>query len=154
MKINKKTNNKNKMKKLTIYLGLLLIIASACKKYEEGPAISLRTKEKRLCQTWNLEEETINGVSFEGNSPKFQWEFHKGGSLTLYRSVQNNGSWETEEVLSQWKWADNQEAIAIEAFNDDNYWVFYEIRQLKYKELILESTSEQGALYRYVFSPE
>ena len=49
------------MKKATIYLSLLLILATACKKYDEGPLISLRSKEKRLCQKWDIYEFTKDG---------------------------------------------------------------------------------------------
>jgi hypothetical protein len=140
------------MKKLTIYLSLLLIIASACKKYEEGPAISLRSKEKRLCQTWNLEEKTKNGEAIDISDPKYKWEFHKDGNFTLYSMEQNNGTWETDESL--WKWADNQETIAIEAINAHNYWIFYKIKKLKYKELILELTLEDGEVFEYTLKPE
>ena len=142
-----------KMKKLTIYLSLLLIIASACKKYEEGPLISLRSKEKRLCQTWNLEEVTKDGEAIVNSDLSYKWKFHEDGNFTLYRSEQNSGSWETEEVPSKWKWTDDKEAVEVEGFNAPNYWTHYDIKKLKYDELILELTIEEN-VYRYVLKPE
>ncbi|HBS86743.1 MAG: hypothetical protein A2W91_11995 [Bacteroidetes bacterium GWF2_38_335] len=43
------------MKTSLLIIGIILII-SACQKYEEGPKISLRSPEKRLCQSWILEK--------------------------------------------------------------------------------------------------
>jgi len=142
------------MKKAIIYLSLLLMMATACKKYEEGPLISLRTKEKRLCQTWNLEEVSKNGVAVDDHDIKYKWKFHKDGDFTLYQSEQNyDGVWETVEHPSRWNWVDNQEQIEIEAFNQSYYWIHYDIIKLKYDELILELTLEEN-LYRYVLRTE
>jgi hypothetical protein len=54
-----------KTKYSIIFLSLISIIVffSAC-KYEEGPFISLRSKEKRLIGLWELNELKINDVSY------------------------------------------------------------------------------------------
>jgi len=48
------------MKKTIFALAILLFLA-AC-KYEDGPLISLRSKEKRLTGTWKIENLTIDGI--------------------------------------------------------------------------------------------
>ena len=113
------------MKKLTIYLSLLLIIASACKKYEEGPLISLRSKEKRLCQTWELHEFTKDGELGGVSHLKYKWQFHKDGNYTLFRSTYYNDNWDTEELASKWKWAEDKDKLEIEAYNVLDFWASY-----------------------------
>jgi len=142
------------MKKATIYLSLLLILATACKKYEEGPTISLRSKEKRLCQTWELHEFTKDGEPAGVSHLKYKWQFHKDGVFILFRSNNDSGSWETEELSSKWKWDADKDKLEVEAINAPNFWTSYEIKKLKYKELVLERTDYEGKLLRYVFWPE
>ena len=38
------------MKKTVLFIMVAFIGMAACKKYEEGPFISLRSPEKRLCK--------------------------------------------------------------------------------------------------------
>ncbi|OYT17583.1 MAG: hypothetical protein B7C24_01970 [Bacteroidetes bacterium 4572_77] len=144
------------MKKAAIYFSLLLIIASACSKYEEGPAISLRSKEKRLCQKWDLETITKNGVDISYPGIRYQWEFHKNGDFTSYflHDQWGDGHWVSNgQNNSQWKWANDKEDIEILDFYEDELWFDYQIKQLKYKEMIFERNDDND-LYRYVFKIE
>jgi hypothetical protein len=54
------------MKKITMLAVAALMMGgialTSCKKYEEGPAISLLTKKMRLAGTWELESYWENGV--------------------------------------------------------------------------------------------
>lgn len=52
-----------------IGINLLITIAFipfilSCKKYEEGPALSLNSKKERVCNTWRVEK------AYEGNEEK------------------------------------------------------------------------------------
>ncbi|MCX7861815.1 MAG: hypothetical protein N2449_02335 [Bacteroidales bacterium] len=49
------------MRKLFVYCMLLSLLLS-CKKYEEGPFISFRSKEERLANTWKVAKYFENGV--------------------------------------------------------------------------------------------
>jgi hypothetical protein len=64
------------MKKVTVgklVIGFaLLVIGFGCKKYDEGPGLSLRTKKARATAEWIVKTLTSNGVdvlneNFEGN---------------------------------------------------------------------------------------
>ena len=54
------------MKKL-VYLAFVLMIGAititSCRKYEEGPNISLRSKEARIANNWRIESAQLNGVN-------------------------------------------------------------------------------------------
>lgn len=132
-----------------IVLGVLL---GACKKYDEGPAISLRSKEKRLCQTWKLTYWTDHGEEVDIGDSFYTWEFSKNGDLTV--KIVNNccpdeaGDGNTTE----WRWSDDKESIEALSFNDSEIWFTYQIKKLKYKELILEYTSSEHE-YRSEFEP-
>jgi hypothetical protein len=49
--------------KLVIVLGLL-VIGFGCKKYEDGPGLSLRTKKARATAEWIVKTWTSNGVDW------------------------------------------------------------------------------------------
>lgn len=50
------------MKNILFISLFLLIILPSCKKYEEGPLISLRSAEKRLNGEYELKEFTVDGI--------------------------------------------------------------------------------------------
>jgi hypothetical protein len=50
------------MKKLILLLLVITAISTGCKKYPDGPLISLRTAKHRLYGTYLLTQYTVNGV--------------------------------------------------------------------------------------------
>jgi len=155
------------MKKLSIYLVLVLAVLSGCKKYEDGPLISLRSKEKRLCQKWELNKMEYNGQSQTINAGMgyFYWDIDKNGSIE--QSIDLNGV--TESMTAEWEWSEDKESIYIiePLTKDGRNTLFYtpfknnsgvnvdlrtefQIIKLKYDELILEF-SEAGDHIRMEF---
>lgn len=51
------------MKNYLLLYTLLLFTCISCKKYEDGPAFSIKTKKMRLCREWKL----TNFVSLDGH---------------------------------------------------------------------------------------
>ncbi len=75
------------MKKVTIgklVIGLsLLVIGFGCKKYEDGPGLSLRTKKARATAEWIVKTWTSNGVD-ELNSKYYDSEITCSGGGKVY----------------------------------------------------------------------
>lgn len=90
-----------------LMLALLFIAAPACKKYEEGPAVSLRTKNARVANEWQLEKSLRNGVdqteAFKAAYADFRETYTKDGNWTYsYTDASSNlisgaGEWEWED---------------------------------------------------------
>lgn len=149
------------MKNTIIYLLLALFAISGCKKYDEGPAISLRSKEKRLCQEWKLDKYLVNGEDFDYFEEQI-WTFDKNGTLKVYI---NYGTYD-EEAEFEWKWANKKEDIEIFslATKDKSFPVVFQgyknvaeenritvqIKKLKFDEFVLENT-EEGETIRFEF---
>ena len=54
----------NKNLQIVLALGLLILLGfSGCRKYQEGPLLSIRTVKKRLEGNYALTEFTVNGVN-------------------------------------------------------------------------------------------
>ena len=84
-----------------IILGAVTL--SSCGKYEEGPAVSLRTKKGRVANTWTVVKYMENGVdytsSFNSAFGNYQIDFVKDGTYTLSGTVigvpfSDAGTWE------------------------------------------------------------
>lgn len=149
------------MKKLIFYLAVVLLAFAGCKKYEEGPALSLRSKEKRLCQEWDEQKNLLNGEDNSYYDHQY-WNFDKNGTLIITTAY----DFPETEVTSNynWRWTDNKESIEISIQIDKSFnnakknlipffknttteWQELSIRKLKYEDLVFEY-EEDGNLYR------
>ncbi|MEI7594385.1 MAG: hypothetical protein WCK02_01460 [Bacteroidota bacterium] len=87
------------MKKLLLFT-FILLVATSCKKYPDGPLFSLSSKKARLCRTWISDRYFINGV--DKTTPTnplwtgYKLEFRKNGEVQYYNHPKYNstaGSW-------------------------------------------------------------
>lgn len=93
---------KHSLKAGTIILSLMILIAG-CKKYPDGPAISLISKKERMANTWHLSNYYENGVDrttdFNNTFQGVYITFDKGGNYHFYYKVyglveyNENGTW-------------------------------------------------------------
>jgi len=153
------------MKKTAIYLVLILSILTGCKKYDEGPAISLRSKEARLCREWKLERATMNNEEMESaTNDAGIIEYKKDGSVIITFNDANLG-----ELIyhAQWQFVEDKEYLEVSEmeYNDkvtkehlpfifknalNDTWTRYKIIRLTAKEHILKHVDESG-IYEFRF---
>jgi len=126
----------------TFLTGLTLILPS-CKKYEEGPALSLRSKKERISNTWVIESAFRNNVNISDAYKDFILIMNKNGSATLQLKVivfsseiflQTDGTWTLEEF---------NENLRLN-FENNDYDRYYEILKLKETELWLREIGYNG----------
>jgi hypothetical protein len=75
------------MKRLLLFLIVLAAIAEGCKKYPDGPWLSLRTAEGRLYGTHTLTKYTVNGVDSLSL-------YEDSLSTSFYFSLSDNGKFD------------------------------------------------------------
>lgn len=146
---------KYEMKKLTIYFILLVVVVGGCKKYEEGPLISLRSKENRLCKEWELDKLILDGETNDEIND-FIWKIEKNGSIQLKMLVNSI----EHKATSEWRWTNDKESIEIKPFVNSNRndsifnilritsyksdeWSTLTIIKLKSKELVFEAIEDE-----------
>lgn len=104
-----KTQKNSRLFLILLLLGGLL---SSCKKYEEGPVLSLRTKTKRLSRDWQIQEYYRNG-NIETSQliiTNYVESYSKSGAHS--RSYNDkNGNLVSE--TGQWKFDSNKEQISV-----------------------------------------
>lgn len=103
-------------------IGFAFLLMDSCSKYEDGPAVSLRSKQNRLVGEWKLTNVAIlqaNGIEstliFEKNGD-FAWT---ETSETGYTKIEGNEvvvdtTWSERSVEpGTWKWIDNKNGLEI-----------------------------------------
>jgi len=93
------------------YLLLILsfvFIFSSCKKYEDGPAVSLLTKTARLTGEWDVDE--IARESLKGWT--LYIEFEKNGDFTLTEQ-DNDGYYDDFIEKGSWEWESGKESVDV-----------------------------------------
>lgn len=158
------------MKKTFLIFGisfLLMAFFNSCQKYDEGPWISFRSKEKRLLGSWQIEHYYLNGHDSSSYFTQYDSPLVQFDANRIYFTIQDfytlnpkTSKW----IDAEWNWANNDEYILmdfVEPGHLENEWlntgpfiigetVSWEIKKLKLKELILETTYS-NVLYRMEF---
>jgi len=136
--------------KRVFYLFLVVAFASvsftACKKYEDGPALSLRSKAERVANEWQLQKVTNNEVDVTDTyEDDFLWTFTKDGDYIKFENaVSENGTWEFNE--------EKTELILQEENSPEPR--FYGILMLKEKEMTIQETVNTSTTTFYLVAKE
>jgi len=141
------------MKNLLFILFAFAILLCSCKKYKEGPAISLRTKTNRITGTWKIERLYINDIDSTNEYQtklEYKIKLSKDNNAQLISCNDDkvlNGSWEfcKSDMVSNSK----ENAISIKLPKDTSFFIIGtgniyiltgvgEIRRLTNQELKIE----------------
>ena len=106
----------------------------SCKKYEDGPAFSLRTKKSRLKGEWEVVEiidnngQKITGVDVE-------MEFEKDGDFSTTFTYSYYGTTYTSKYDGEWEFSSDKEELEVTVNGQREVW---EIKRLTNKEFWFE----------------
>ena len=141
------------MKRLIYSIVAIAIMATAvtsCKKYEDGPSLSLRTKKARLCGDWKIEKVLYNGgdstavfTAFLGAN--FGFDIEKDGKYKITGASTDDGTWSLGEDKDDVTFKSSQAGST-----DDTY----RILKLKNKELWWKQTQANGDVIEFHFVPQ
>lgn len=130
------------MKKLKIGLGLMVMIAfTSCKKYEEGPNLSLRTKTARIIGTYGITSVMVDGALIDANDPYMNQviNIEKDGTGSSILTFNNGGAdinytipWEWEFGEEKTSWLMRQKELDDQGnpFEEWGEWIPYTITRL------------------------
>jgi hypothetical protein len=107
--------------KISSILLLTALMFGGCKKYEDGPGLSLRSKKERVAADWNVVEEKYDGEVYE-NQPYTDSAYCSIDDTYKKYEVSTIGRMEMEftkegtiQWISQWERRD----LDYSKFNDD-----------------------------------
>lgn len=113
---------------------LLLIGASlaGCKKYEEGPSLSLRSRTARVANTWKVESYTINGTDNTSLLVNINYleTYDKDGNYSYSSSAgTGTGRWEFQsddmEIKRSGVSSQSTETLVILRLKEKEFWYYY-----------------------------
>jgi hypothetical protein len=117
--------------------GLFLLLAAfaiptiqSCKKYPEGPALSLRTREERVANTWKVENYKINTTDYTSLTSDYQETFSKDGQYSYVSgNLTGSGTWafqnDQKEIRVTGVNAQPSETLVILKLKEKEFWYYY-----------------------------
>lgn len=120
-----------KISQLFILLsGLLIITNTGCKKYPEGPAVSLTSKTERVANTWRVDYYLINGKDYTSSVTNYTETFTKNGNYYYSAgSVTGSGNWNFQnnenEIRINGISHMSSETLFILKLKENDFWYYY-----------------------------
>ncbi|MGM0626280.1 MAG: hypothetical protein ACQES0_10390 [Bacteroidota bacterium] len=103
-----------------LFLGFVFVF-SACSKYEEGPAISLKSKEARMAGTYTIDKVLKNGEEDSNTMDLLsgiEFTFEKDGTGEM-RYNMGSVSYNTD---LEWQFNDDKTELQVRTREDDEEW--------------------------------
>ncbi len=104
--------------KIALLAALFIGVFSQCKKYPEGPMISLRLKKERVANTWKIDKLLINNVDsaayFSNIYKDYTINLTKSGSysITYYVTIPLAGN-VTNTESGTWSFTSNKDDLTL-----------------------------------------
>lgn len=119
------------MKKHLILLivGAALVFTPSCKKYDDGPRLSLKSKKSRVTNEWKYEQVTSStGATLTSSYANNFIEFKKDGSYIMtYSYGSATGTWQfasdKEDIVLTESGSGDSETLHILRLKEKELWV-------------------------------
>ena len=136
------------MKKITLYSSAIIAAAliSSCKKYEDGPMVSLKSRKERVANTWVIDKALRNNEDVTKSYDNFILTLSKDGDAKLVYSSSFLGVDYSVDTDGTWEFQNKDEKIAMD-FKADDADNTYTILKLKEDELWLRETGGEDELH-------
>lgn len=110
-----------------------LVILEGCKKYSDGPALSLRSRSERVANTWKVENYKINGTDFTSLVSGYKESFTKKGAYYYNWGILDGvGTWVFQNSDKEIKLlgSDDQSSrtLFILKLEENTFWYYYMIK--------------------------
>ncbi len=127
----------------------------SCKKYENGPAISLMTKKARIANSWKVNTYYLNGqdktTSYRSLVTRERLVMYQSG-LFEYTEV-SSWTWAVPSYSGTWKFINDKEDVEMVSDNAKIGTQTYRITRLKNKQLWMKIQLTPDSLIEYHYIP-
>lgn len=110
------------MKTLRIQLLSLLTLAflvSSCKKYEDGPVVSLVPKKDRVTNFWEVEKAYENGDDVTTSYEQYELDLRNDNSATLKARYEGGAGAVVFETDGTWEFQNKKADLYLDYENDE-----------------------------------
>lgn len=137
---------KLKNNSILLAFSVILISMTACQKYEDGPAISLRSKSERVANDWKINQATDSGKDVSSDYKRYELNLTKDGGATLSADYNFGGFTYQYVTNGNWSFSNDKEKINFDFENNDADGI-YRILKLKEDEMWLFDESDELELH-------
>ncbi|MDZ4664053.1 MAG: hypothetical protein SGJ15_04190 [Bacteroidota bacterium] len=122
---------KTKISIVLILMGLIIIPSiQSCKKYAEGPSVSLRTRTERVSNSWKVENYKVNGTDFTSLVSSYNETYSKDGAYSYSWGILNGtGKWafQNKDTEIKLNGTDGQASrtLFILKLEEKSFWYYY-----------------------------
>lgn len=127
--------------KTPLALAAVALLAMGCKKYDDGPGISLVPRTERVANTWVIERATADGDDVTSSYDQYVLSLTTDGAATLDAEYTVFGVDVSTETTGTWAFANDQEQLVLD-FEEDLADGTYIINRLTQTELWLRKVGE------------
>jgi len=125
------------MKKTLIITAIIATMAVGCKKYDDGPVVSLVPKANRLDNTWEVDKAYDEGKEVTGSYNQYTLKLTKDGGASLTAKYSYGPFIYEGTTNGTWVFKNSKEDIMLD-FEDNDADATYEILRLTSNELWLK----------------
>ena len=104
---------------LVVSLMAILVANTGCKKYEEGPAFSLRSKKARVVNDWIVVKWLENGEEADLSKLTLEWIFEKDNTGKFIHTIQTVAGTFTSEEDITWDFNDDKTILIVNTVDDN-----------------------------------
>lgn len=118
-------------KTVVLLAAVAMLPLASCKKYEEGPSLSLRSRNARVANTWKIEYYAVNGTDQTANInsllPDYRETYDKEGNYSFsYTGNSGSGRWEFQnndlEIKRSGVSSQSSETLYILKLKQKEFW--------------------------------
>lgn len=119
----------------------MVLCFSACKKYDDGPLISLTSREERIANTWVIDKAIEDGADVTTSYDNYVLTLTTAHGASLSAQYVLFGVPISTETNGTWSFENNDETLVLD-FEDDVADGTYQILRLTEPELWLRKTGD------------
>lgn len=125
---------------------LMLTSVVSCKKYEDGPLISLTPRAERMTNTWVFAYAEEDGENVSSEYDQYELYMNLDGEAQLDASYTSFGVTYSTSTSGKWRFTNDEENVLFD-FDDDEFDNEYNILRLMNEELWLKDLDKDLELH-------
>ena len=122
--------NKTKFALFTIIIVFMLPVMQSCKKYPDGPMISLISRTDRVANTWKVDNYKLNGTDYTSLVTNYSETYSKSGAYSYeWGLISGSGTWafQNNDANIAITGTDNQSSVTLVILKLEakEFWYYY-----------------------------
>ncbi len=122
--------NTTKFVLFTIIIVFMLPVMQGCKKYQDGPMISLVSRTDRVANTWKVDNYKLNGTDYTSLVTNYSETYSKAGDYSyVWGLLSGSGKWafQNNDAEVRITGTDNQSSVTlvILKLEEKEFWYYY-----------------------------